>query len=145
MPAGRDGAQTADHVVEAAVSGGILPRGAGGGEPADGGELEALREMAQREAVCAKQCLCLWSGHARAELGLTGHLVEAVQFVETGVGRARRRRRNLRAADRARPRRSVPPPNGNDGDPVFGALSQDRGDLVLGAREQHRVGRVLNS
>src|SRR5690606_27142619 len=40
-----------DHLVEAAVSGGGLSAGAGGGEAADGGPLEGLGEVAEGEAV----------------------------------------------------------------------------------------------
>ena len=81
--AGRgDHPQAADHVVEPAVTGGVLAGGAGRREAADGGEPEALREMAQREAVLAEQSLGVRSGDAGAEFGLAGDLVEPVQFVE---------------------------------------------------------------
>ena len=77
-----DHRQPADHVVEPAVTGGILPRRAGGRVPADGGEPEALREVSQREAMLTQQPLGVGSGDARAQFGLHRRLVERVQRVE---------------------------------------------------------------
>ena len=79
----RHRAQAADHVVEAAVAGGVLARRAGRGEAADGGELEALREVAEGEAVLAEQAFGLWAGDAGAQFRFTGDLVERMQLVES--------------------------------------------------------------
>ena len=91
--------------------------------------------MAEREAALAEQPLGLRAGDARAEDGFTGDLVEAHAAVEpaqvqrddgaeVGRGRGRGRRprwcRRRTAPRRCRCSRAVP---------------QDRGDLVLGARE----------
>ena len=42
-----DDPHAADHVVEAAIAGGVLTGGPGRGETADAGEAEALREVSQ--------------------------------------------------------------------------------------------------
>ena len=94
-------AQAADHVVEPAVSRGVLTRRAGRREAADGGELEALREVAEREAALAEQSLGLRAGDAGAQFGLPGHLVERVQFVE--AAQVQRHHGLEVAADRVEP------------------------------------------
>ena len=82
-----DGAQAADHVVETAVARRVLPGRPGRGEAADRRELEALREVPERETAFAEQPFGVGSGDARAEFGLPGHLVERVQFVRACAGR----------------------------------------------------------
>jgi len=59
-----------------------LAGGARCGVTADAGELEALREVADREAMCGKQFLGLGSGEASTQFGLTRDLVEVVKFVQ---------------------------------------------------------------
>ena len=54
-----DRAQAADHVVEPAVARRVLAGRPGRGESADRRELEALREVAEREAALAEQSLGL--------------------------------------------------------------------------------------
>ena len=56
-----------DQRVEAAVAGARLPAGAGGGEAADGGELERLWVVAQRQPLLGEQRLGLGTAQARLE------------------------------------------------------------------------------
>ena len=140
----RHRAQAADHVVEAAIASRVLAGGPGRGETADRRELEALREMPQREAAFAEQAFGLRTRDPRAELGLSGHLVEGMQFVEPaqvegdhGVELTSQR---IETADDAGSTTER-----DDGDAALPAQSQNRGDLLVVAGQQHRVGCVLHS
>src|SRR4051812_33906442 len=73
-----DDPKPAHHVIEAAVARRILTRRAGGREAADGGELEALREVPDRKALRSKQFLGIGTGDASTELGYARDLVEVV-------------------------------------------------------------------
>src|SRR5690349_513536 len=66
----RHGAQATDHVVEAAVAGGILARGPRRGESANGRELEALRKMPERVAALTEQALGLGARQPGAQISL---------------------------------------------------------------------------
>ncbi len=143
-PGGGDHAQTAHHIVEPAVPGGILAGGPGGGEPADGGELETLREMPEREAAGTEQFLGARAGDPGAEFGLAGHLVETVQGIEAaqiqrddGGEITAFRVQAAHHAGAATER--------DDRDPAFAADPQDLGHIVLIGREQHGVRCVLNA
>ena len=81
--AGRgDDRQAAHHVVEPAVARGVLPRRPRCGEPADGGEFEALREVAEGKAFRTKEFLGLRAGDAGFEFGFAGLLVDGDQPVQ---------------------------------------------------------------
>ena len=137
-------AQPADHVVEPAVTRRVLARRSGRGEAADRGELEALREVAEREAAFAEQAFGLRPGDAGAQFGLAGDLVERVQLVEApqvqryhGLELAAH---GIEPADHAGAAAER-----DDGDAALRAEAQDLGDLVFVAGQQHRVGRVLDT
>ena len=137
-------AQPAHHVVEAAVTRGVLAGRPRRGEPADGRELKALREVAEGVAALAKETFGLRSGQSRAQLGFPGHLVEGVQLVQPpqiqrhhGLEVAANR---IKAADHAGAAAER-----DDRDAVVRAVSQDRGDLFFAAGQQHRVGCVLHA
>ena len=139
-----DGPQSADHVVEPAVTRGVLTGRAGGGEAPDRREQETLREVAQREAAFAEQAFGLGPGQAGTQFRLPGHLVEGMQCVESaqvqrddGLEVTARR---VQAADH-----TGAAAERDDRDAVVGAEPEHRGDLVLTARNQHRVGRVLDA
>ena len=101
--AGRRGdAQPDDHVVEAAEAGGGLAAGTGGGEAADRGELEGLREVAQREAVLGEGGLGGRTAHARLEDGGVRDLVDGEELVEPDQVEARPGRRTRRGVRPAR-------------------------------------------
>ena len=87
----RDRAQAADHVVEPAVTRRVLAGRPRRGEPADGRELEALREVAEREAALAEQPFGVRPGEAGAQFGFAGHLVEPSAVRSAGAGPARSR------------------------------------------------------
>ena len=78
----RDDPHASDHVVESAVTGGVLTGGPGGGETADTGEAETLRKMAEGETPFAQQTFSVRSGDPGAEFSLARGLVEPVQGIE---------------------------------------------------------------
>ncbi len=141
-PGGGDDPQAAHHLVEAPVPGGVLARGAGGREAADGGVAEALRVVAEFPAALGEQFLGGRAGEAGAEDGLAGGLVQVEQPVEAAqVERddgSEAAALGVEAADDAGAAAER-----DDGDAVFGAHREDGGDLLLAAGQHDRVGRVL--
>ncbi len=94
--------------------------------------------------MLAEQTLGIGAGDAGAELGLAGYLVEAVELIEAaqverhdGLEVAAQR---VEAADHAGPAAER-----HDRDAALGAVGEDRGDLVVIAGQQNRVGCVLNA
>ena len=139
-----DHAQPANHVVEPAVARRVLAGRSGRREAADGGVLEALREMPEREAVFAEQAFGVRPGDPGPENGLAGHLVEGDQPVE--AAQIKRHHGAELAADRIEPADHAGAAAERDhGDAVLGAVAQDRGDGVVVAGQQHGVGRVLDA
>ena len=92
----RDHAQPAHHVVEPAVAGRVLAGRSGRRKAADGGVLEALREMPEREAVFAEQAFGVRSGDAGPENGLRRTPRRGISAGRSGADRAKRRRRTVR-------------------------------------------------
>ena len=116
-----------NHVVEPAVTGRVLAGRPGRREAADGGVLEALREVPQREAAFAEQAFGIRAGDAGAEFGDAGHLVERMQLVE--AAQIQRDHRAELAAGGIEPADDAgAAAERDDGDAVLGAVAQDRGD-----------------
>ena len=91
-----------------------------------------------------KQFLGLRPGDTGAEFSLAGHLVELQQLVE--APQIQRHRCRELAADRIEPAdHAGAATERDDGDAVLRAVPQDRGDLVVGAGQQHRVGSILKT
>ena len=139
--AGRGDGEADDERVETAVAGARLAAGPGGGEAADGGVLERLRVVAEGQVVLREQGL----GLGAAEAGLEGRRhrdrvhrdqplhPDQVEADQAGVPLAPR---GQAAGHRG------PAAERNDREVVLDGVRQDRGDVVVAARSDHRVGGV---
>jgi hypothetical protein len=100
--------------------------------------------MPERKPLLGKQLLGPRTGDAAAELGLAGHRVEREQRIE--APQVQRHHGAERAADGIEPAdHAGAAAERDDGDAVLRAVPQNRGDVVLGARQQHRVGGLLHA
>lgn len=81
---GRDHAQGLDEVVDAGAAGGVVAAGPGGQPAAEGGELEALREVAQGEAVGPQLRLQYGAERAGLDAGRTAGGVDLQDPVHGG-------------------------------------------------------------
>ena len=137
-----DNPHSADHVIEAAVTGGVLPGGPGSGETADAGEAEALREMPEGETMLAEQALSLRPGDPGAEFCLPGGLVEPVQGVEPAQIQCDERpelcAQWVQPADHAGSATER-----HHRDSLLRAVVENGGNVVLVAGKDHRIGSVL--
>lgn len=113
----------------------------------DGGELEALREVPEREAMFAEQTFGFRPGDTGLQFGLAGHLIDPVQPVEAPHIQGDHRAKVV--ANGVKPTNDAGAATKRDhGNAVVGAVVQDVGDGVLpvgAAGQQHRVGRILDT
>src|SRR5262249_42172134 len=125
-------------------TGRVLTGRAGGREASDGGELEALWEVADRKAAFAEQAFGLRAGEAATQLGDAGQLVEGMQLVEPT--QVERDHRAEAAALGVEPTGDVgATAERNHRNAVLGAVAEDRGDGVVVSGQQYRVGRILDA
>ena len=111
VPARRRHPQPDDHLVEAAVAGGVLAAGAGRGEPADRRVLERLGEVAEREPVLAQQPLGVRCPHPGLQRRDPRHRVDRDEPVHPARSRATTAAKPARAGA-SPPTTEVPPPKG---------------------------------
>ena len=137
---GGDG-QADDQRVEAAVAGAGLAAGAGGGEAADGGELEGLREVAEREPVLGEQRLGLGAAQAGLEGGGHRDRVDGEQPLHPDQVEADQAGVPLAAGGQAAGDRGAAA-EGDDREVVLDGVRQDGGDVVVVAGPDHGVGGV---
>ncbi|SHW55368.1 Uncharacterised protein [Mycobacteroides abscessus subsp. abscessus] len=98
--------------------------------------------MTERKALGAKEFLGLRAGDAGLEFGLAGFLVEGDESVQ--AAQVQRHDGGEAVADRVESAdHAGATAERDDRDAVFGAVLKHLGDLVLGARQQDRVRRVL--
>ena len=141
-PAARGGdGEADDERVEAAVAGARLAAGPGGGEAADGGELEGLREVAEGQAVLGEQRLGLGAAQAGLEGGGHRRRVDGEQPLHPDQVEAEQAGVPLAPRGQAAGHRRAAAER-DDGEVVLDGVRQDGGDVVVAAGPDHRVGGV---
>ena len=133
--------QAHDHRVEAAVAGRGLAAGAGRGEAADRGELEGLGEVTQHQAALVQQRLGLRAAQAGLEGGGHRLLVDGQQLLHPHQVEGDQARVAVAACGEPAGHAGAAA-EGDDREVVLDGHGQDRGDVVVAAGPDHRVGRV---
>ena len=137
-PGRRGQGQPGHELVEAADAGRVLAGRARGRVPADGGELPALRQVPEGQALAVERLLQRRSAHARPDGDQRRRHVERLHGGH--AGEVDGHRRPVVGVDPGQPADDAgAPAEGDDDDAELAAGGEQRGGLVGGARQDDGV------